>query len=86
MYTHGCRLVQFTYSSTNIKVTVIYLQECNIFKCVSARDYPVIMEMISLSIVATDLSSALQKWPTFSNLVDTKQFSWYNSEHKSVFR
>ncbi|XP_066902713.1 dual 3',5'-cyclic-AMP and -GMP phosphodiesterase 11A [Halyomorpha halys] len=70
----------------NHAVMILSSESLNIFSSLSADNYSYVMKILKHSILATDLSTYFQNRPKFFSLVEKREYSWGNENHRELLR
>ncbi|GLH00338.1 cGMP-specific 3',5'-cyclic phosphodiesterase [Gryllus bimaculatus] len=70
----------------NHAVMILSSEGHNIFSGLSAEHYSKVMKVLKHSILATDLSVYFELRPRFFTLVESRQYSWGQPEHRQLLR
>ncbi|XP_068086058.1 dual 3',5'-cyclic-AMP and -GMP phosphodiesterase 11A [Anabrus simplex] len=70
----------------NHAVMILSSEGHNIFSGLTADNYSKLMKVLKHSILATDLSVYFELRPKFFSLVESRQYSWGQEEHRELLR
>ncbi|KAG8249664.1 hypothetical protein J6590_015161 [Homalodisca vitripennis] len=70
----------------NHAVMILSSESLNIFSSLSAESFSAVMKVLKHSILATDLSTYFELRPKFFSLVEGRQYSWEQEDHRELLR